>query len=177
MAVRCQADMRRRRKTLIDSGCNRSIFTNRSLFLDFYECLIPITSAGEEIYATGMGTVANLKGCLYVPDMNVNLISVMHVLDDFPNVSITFEKPNGVGICIILTSFNSSMRSTSNPKTDCSRCRTTHGSVFSIWMTMSYGNNITSRPTRCEQVTLLGSLCKKWKRRWRYSSVSWAVTG
>ena len=29
MAVRCLADMRRRRKTLIDSGCNRSIFNFR----------------------------------------------------------------------------------------------------------------------------------------------------
>ena len=55
MAVRSRADMRRRRKTLIDSGCNRSIFTNRSLFTDFHECLIPITTAGEEIYVTGMG--------------------------------------------------------------------------------------------------------------------------
>ena len=99
MAVRSRADMRRRRKPLIESGCNRSIFTNRSLFTEFSKCLIPITTAGEEIYATGMGTVGNLKGCLYVADMNVNLISVMHVLDDIPNV--LDEKPKGVRICII----------------------------------------------------------------------------
>ena len=55
----------------------------------------------EEIYATGIGTVGKLKGCLYVPNMNVKLISVMHVLDDIPNVSITFEKPEGRGVCII----------------------------------------------------------------------------
>jgi hypothetical protein len=34
----------------------------------------------------------------------------MHVLDDIPNVSITFEKPNGVEICI------SSKSSSLNPK-------------------------------------------------------------
>ena len=56
---------------------------------------------GEEIYATGIGTVGKLKGCLYIPNINVNLISVMHVLDDIPNVSITFEKPEGRGVCII----------------------------------------------------------------------------
>ena len=33
--------------------------------------------------------------------MNVNLLPVMHVLDDIPNVSITFEKPEGRGVCII----------------------------------------------------------------------------
>ena len=33
--------------------------------------------------------------------MNVNLMSVMHVLDDIPNVSITFEKSEGRGVCII----------------------------------------------------------------------------
>ena len=96
-----RSELRMRRKTLIDSGCNQTIFTNRLLFLDFQECLIPITTAGEEVYATGIGTVGKLKGCLYVPNMNVNLISVMHVLDDIPNVSVTFEKPNGVGICFI----------------------------------------------------------------------------
>jgi len=101
MAVKSRSELRMRRKTLIDSGCNRTIFTNRLLFSDFQECLIPITTAGEEVYATDIGTVGKLKGCLYVPNMNVNLISVMHVLDDIPNVSVTFEKPNGVGICFI----------------------------------------------------------------------------
>ena len=33
--------------------------------------------------------------------MNVNLISVMHVLDIIPNISITFEKSEGRGVCII----------------------------------------------------------------------------
>jgi hypothetical protein len=45
--------------------------------------------------------LGSFEGCLYIPNMNVNLISVMHVLDDIPNVSVTFEKPNGVGICFI----------------------------------------------------------------------------
>ena len=60
------------------------------------------------MYATGIGAVGMLKRCLYVPNMNVNMISVMHVLDDIPNVSVTFEKPNGVGIYV--TSFNNSRR-------------------------------------------------------------------
>ena len=55
----------------------------------------------EEIYVTGIGTAGKLKGCLYVPNMNVKLISVMHVLDDIPNVSITFEKSEGRGVCIL----------------------------------------------------------------------------
>ena len=33
--------------------------------------------------------------------MNVNLMSVMHVLDGIPTISITFEKPEGRGVCII----------------------------------------------------------------------------
>jgi hypothetical protein len=33
--------------------------------------------------------------------MNVNLISVTHVLDDIPNVSVTFKKPNGLSTCFI----------------------------------------------------------------------------
>jgi hypothetical protein len=48
-----------------------------------------------------MGAVGNLKGRLYVLDMNVNMISVMHMLDDILNATITFKKPNGVGNCII----------------------------------------------------------------------------
>ena len=40
MALKTKADIRRRRKTLIHSGCNRTIFTNRLLFKDFQKCLI-----------------------------------------------------------------------------------------------------------------------------------------
>ena len=39
MALKTKADIRRRRKTLIDSGCNRTICSNR-LFKDFQKCLI-----------------------------------------------------------------------------------------------------------------------------------------
>ena len=54
MAVKTRSELRMRRKTLIDSGCNRTIFTNRLLFSDFQECLIPITTAGEEVYETAL---------------------------------------------------------------------------------------------------------------------------
>jgi hypothetical protein len=101
MTVKSRSELRMRRKALIDSGCNRTIFTNRLLFLDFQEYLISITTAGEEVNATGIDTVGKLKGCLYVLNMNVNLISVVHLLDNIPNVSVTFEKPNGAGICFI----------------------------------------------------------------------------
>jgi hypothetical protein len=40
-----------------------------------------------------------------------------------------------------VSSLNSFKRSPSNPKTDCSRCWTTHGLVFLSWMTTRYGNN------------------------------------
>ena len=39
MALKTKADIKRRRKTLIDSGCNRTIYTNR-IFKDFHKCLI-----------------------------------------------------------------------------------------------------------------------------------------
>jgi hypothetical protein len=45
MAVRSRTDMRRCRKTLIDSGCNRSIFTNRSC------------GSGDEYEVIGSGTL------------------------------------------------------------------------------------------------------------------------
>ena len=53
------------RKTLIDSGCNRTIFTHRHLFTDFKETRIPIKTAGEVIYATGVGTVGKLQNYFY----------------------------------------------------------------------------------------------------------------
>ena len=40
MALKTKADIRRSRKTLIDFGCNRTIFTNRLLIQDFQKCLI-----------------------------------------------------------------------------------------------------------------------------------------
>jgi hypothetical protein len=52
-----RSELRMRRKSLIDSDCNQTIFTNRLLFSDFHECLISITTAGEEVYATSIGTV------------------------------------------------------------------------------------------------------------------------
>ena len=55
-------------KSLIDSGCNRHMFGNRELFQDFVETLIPIKTAGNTIYAMGVGTVGKLRGCLYVPN-------------------------------------------------------------------------------------------------------------
>ena len=98
--IKTKADIKRRRKTLIDSGCSRPIFTNHLLFKYFHKCMIA-SDRGEEICVTGIGTVCKHKGCLNVPNMNVNLFPVMHVLDDIPNVSITFEKPDSRGVCII----------------------------------------------------------------------------
>jgi hypothetical protein len=54
MAVKSRSELRMRRKTPIDSSCNRTIFTNLLLFSDFQEYLVPITTAGEEVYATGI---------------------------------------------------------------------------------------------------------------------------
>ena len=35
-------DMPKTRKTLVDSGCNRSIFTNREIFIEYRAARIPI---------------------------------------------------------------------------------------------------------------------------------------
>ena len=53
MALKTKADIRIRRKTLIDSGCNRTIFTNRLLFTDFQKCLIPIKTEKKRFMRLG----------------------------------------------------------------------------------------------------------------------------
>ena len=65
-------------KTLVDSGCSMSIFTNRSLFSDYTPYKTSIQTAGGVIHSTGRGTVGNLPNCLYVPELNVNLISTSY---------------------------------------------------------------------------------------------------
>ena len=90
-------DMPKTRKTLVDSGCNRSIFTNRELFTEYREARIPIKTAGDIIYAVGVGTVGKLQNCLHVPTMNINLISVMQAVEDIEHLAITFE----AGTCTI----------------------------------------------------------------------------
>ena len=54
MSLNTKADIRRLRETLIDSGCNRTIFTDRLLFKDSQKCLITFKTAGGEIYMTGI---------------------------------------------------------------------------------------------------------------------------
>ena len=75
MSYKARAGRRGYTKSLIDSGCNRHMFGNRELFQDFVETLIPIKTAGNTIYAMGVGSVGKLRGCLYVPNLPINLIS------------------------------------------------------------------------------------------------------
>ena len=63
MSYKARAGKRGYTKSLIDSGCNRHMFGNRELFQDFVETLIPIKTAGNTIYAMGVGTVGKLRGC------------------------------------------------------------------------------------------------------------------
>ena len=65
-------------KTLVDSGCSKTIFTDRSLFSDYPPHKTSIQTTGGVIHSTGRGTVGNLQNCLHVPELNVNLISTSH---------------------------------------------------------------------------------------------------
>ena len=53
-------------KTLVDSGCSKTIFTDRSLFSDYTPYKTSIQTAGKVIHSTGRGTVGNLQHCLYM---------------------------------------------------------------------------------------------------------------
>jgi hypothetical protein len=84
-------------KTLIDSGCSRSIFTDRSLFTDYAPFKVSIKTAGGVIQSTGRGTVGILQNCLYVPELNMNLISTSHATKADNSLSFVLE----VGVCKI----------------------------------------------------------------------------
>ena len=43
------------------------------------------------IRSTGRGTVGKLQNCLYVPEMNINLISTGQVLKQIPNLRFILE--------------------------------------------------------------------------------------
>ena len=67
------------------------------MFQDFVEYVAAIKTAGETIYSEGRGTVGKLKNCLYVPSMDVNLISLGHAAEQIPNLKIAQR----AGLCII----------------------------------------------------------------------------
>jgi hypothetical protein len=69
-------------RAIIDSGASISIFNQRHWFRDFEEVKQPIRTAGKTIMSLGRGTVGKLHGCLYVPALQKNLISVSHVCKD-----------------------------------------------------------------------------------------------
>ena len=48
-------------EVLLDSGCNCSIFTDRSMFRDYHVYRVPIQTAGGIIYSYGRGTVGHLQ--------------------------------------------------------------------------------------------------------------------
>ena len=85
MSYKARAGRRGYTKSLIDSGCNRHMFGNRKLFQDFVETLIPIKTAGNTIYAMGVGTVGN------VPNLPINLISPFQAMEDINGLKIDLE--------------------------------------------------------------------------------------
>ena len=91
MSYKARTGRRGYTKSLIDSGCNRHMFGNRELFQDFVETLIPIKTAGNTIYAMGVGTVGKLRGCLYVPNLPINLISPFQAMEDINGLKIDLE--------------------------------------------------------------------------------------
>ena len=86
-----RSHVRKRVRTLADSGCSCTIFTDRNLFTDYQPYSAPISTAGGTIRSTGRGTVGKLQNCLYVPEMNINLISTSQVLKQIPNIRFILE--------------------------------------------------------------------------------------
>ena len=66
LSFKARAGKRGYTKSLIDISWNWHMFGNRELFQDFVESIIPIKTAGNTIYAMGVGTVSKRRGCLYV---------------------------------------------------------------------------------------------------------------
>ena len=81
-----RSHVRKRVRTLADSGCSCTILTDRNLFTDYQLYSSPISTAGGMIRSTGRGTVGNLQSCLSVPEMNINLISTGQVLKQIPTI-------------------------------------------------------------------------------------------
>ena len=69
-------------RAIIDSGASISIFNQLYWFRDFEEIRQPIRTAGKNIMSLGRGTVGKLHGSLYVPDLQKNFLSVLHVCKD-----------------------------------------------------------------------------------------------
>jgi hypothetical protein len=91
LSYKARAGKRVYTKSLIDSRCNRHMFGHRELFQDFVETLIIIKTAVNTIYAMGVGTVYKLRGCLYVPNLPINLISLFQAMEDINGLKIVLE--------------------------------------------------------------------------------------
>jgi hypothetical protein len=91
LSYKARAGKRGYIKSLIDNGCNRHMLGNWELFQDFVETLIPIKTAGNTIYAMGVGAVGRLRGCLYVSNLPINLISLFQAIEDINGFKIDLE--------------------------------------------------------------------------------------
>jgi hypothetical protein len=67
------------------------MFGNWELIQDFVETLISMKTAGNTIYAMEVETVGKLRGCLYVPNLPINLISPFQVMVDINGLKIDLE--------------------------------------------------------------------------------------
>ena len=86
-----RSHVRKRVRTLADSGCSCTIFTDRNLFTDYQPYSSPKSTAGGMIWSTGRGTVGKLQNCLYVSEININLISTGQVLKKIPYLRFIHE--------------------------------------------------------------------------------------
>ena len=86
-----RSHVRKRVRTLADSGSSCTIFTDKNLFTNYHPYSSPISTAGGMIRFTSRGTVGKLQNCLYVPEMNINLISTGQVLKQIPNLRFILE--------------------------------------------------------------------------------------
>ena len=80
---------------IIDSGCTAHLCNNHLAFDTLYPHTEVLKGAGADIVAAGKGTIKlpvvdsngrsqwlHLENCLYMPDMDVNLLSLHNLLGD-----------------------------------------------------------------------------------------------
>ena len=62
-----------------DSGASSTLIGFRDVYHDYKEQVIPIRTAGNTIYAAGIGTVGVLQNVIHVPNLQKQLLSISQI--------------------------------------------------------------------------------------------------
>ena len=62
-----------------DSGASSTLIGFHDVYHDFKEQVIPIRTAGNTIYAAGIGSVGILQNVIHVPNLQKQLLSIFQV--------------------------------------------------------------------------------------------------